>query len=506
MKSFLAKHAGDIVGVLSGWDRAVFRGTLRLIANVSGMGYYLWRCQVLLKDFSEHAKGLTRMLTEGAAGQAERLGRPNEYLVSSREDKEEVALRFAQRDGIERGLICLLRCVETCKTYEIHRSRERRKLELRLVTGKCQHLYRYWIDPFFGFMGARIQTWFPFTIHLWFNGREWLARRLDAAGIKYRRADNCFTWIEDFDRAQRLMDRLGKTDWPAQFDRLARLLNPVHGRMFASFPMSYYWSAHQTEWATDLAFRSPEALAAIFPQLAYGAIVGFSCRDALRFLGRRPNIDGTEDVTASYRVRPEGIRVKHEAAGNSAKLYDKAGQVLRAECTVNRHRQYRVYRQSERDPRGPKKWLPMRKGVADLYARSRISQGVNERYLEALAQVDTTERVETIVGPVCQRRNGARALKPWSEQDQALLQTVSTCGLAGDFRNRDLAVLLYPAADHLQVSAKVTYRLRLLRAHGLIQRLPNTRRYRITTAGARIIATIFLTQKATANQLAQAAA
>jgi hypothetical protein len=301
------------------------------------------------------------------------------------------------------------------------------------------------------------------------------------------------------------MDRLGKTDWPRQFDRLARGLNPAHGGMFAGCPMSYYWSAHQTEWATDLAFRSREALAGIFPQLAYGAIVGFSCRDALRFLGKSVNIKAAE-VSASYRVRPEGIRVKHEVNGNSAKLYDKAGQVLRAENTINRHREYRVYRQSERKPRGPKKWLPMRKGVADLHARSRISQGVNERYLEALAQVDTTERVETVVGPVCKPKHGARALRPWSEQDQALLQAVSTCGLAGDFRNRDLAAQLYPKTERRQVSAKVTYRLRLLRAHGIIQRLPNTRRYRITTNGARIIATIFLTQKATAKQLAQAAA
>ena len=124
----------------------------------------------------------------------------------------------------------------------------------------------------------------------------------------------------------------------------------------------------------------------------------------------------------------------------------------------------------------------------------------------ALAQVDTTERVETVVGPVCKPKNGARALRPWSEQDQALLQAVSTCGLAGDFRNRDMAAQLYPKTECRQVSAKVTYRLRLLRAHGIIQRLPNTRRYRITTKGARIIATIFLTQKATAKQLAQTAA
>jgi hypothetical protein len=506
MKSFLEKHARDIIGVLNGWDRAVFRGTLRLVANVAGMRQYLWQCQVLLKEFTEHAKVLTGMLLDSSAAQIQRSGRHDQYLASSRERKEDIAREIAKRDGIDRGLICRLRCVEPCMTYEIHRNRERKELELQMVPGRCLHLYQYWVDPFFGFMGGRIQTWFPFTVHLWFNGREWLARQMDAAGIEYERADNCFTWIEGFERAQKLMDRLGQTNWPVQFDRLARLLNRAHRRMFAAFPMSYYWSAHQTEWATDLAFRSPEALASIFPQLARGAIVAFSCRDALRFLGKRLKIDKTGDVTASYLVRPEGIRVKHSAGGNSVKLYDKAGQVLRAECTINQHRQYRVYRRPESSPRGPKKWLPMRKGVADLHARSRISQGVNVRYLEALAQLDTTERVEDIVGPVCKSKNGSRPLKPWSEQDQALLQAVSVCGLAGDFRNRDLARQLYPEDNSRQVSSKVTYRLRLLRAHGLIHRLPNTRRYRITTAGARIIATIFLTQKATAKQLSQAAA
>jgi len=79
-------------------------------------------------------------------------------------------------------------------------------------------------------------------------------------------------------------------------------------------------------------------------------------------------------------------------------------------------------------------------------------------------------------------------------------------GAAGDFRNRDIAKRLYPNQPAQEVSSKVTYLLRLLREHKIIRRLPGTRRYRLRPQGAKIIATILLTQKATTEQLNRAAA
>jgi hypothetical protein len=115
-----------------------------------------------------------------------------------------------------------------------------------------------------------------------------------------------------------------------------------------------------------------------------------------------------------------------------------------------------------------------------------------------------------VVRPICRRHRSKgqsiRALQPWSEPDQHLLAAVAACGLAGDFRNRDIAARLYPTRPAKEVSSKVTYRLRLLREHKIIRRLPNTRKYRLTPNGAKIIATIFLTQNATTQQLNKAAA
>jgi hypothetical protein len=510
MNAFIEKHSKSIIGVLSGWDRIVFRGTLRLVANLAGMYAYLAHRRILMKDFKEYAQRKTAKLIEASVAKAEQGGRPNRYLPSARTDKEQIALDIASRDGVQEGLICILRTVEPCMTYQLHRNRQRKTLDLTLFHGKCMHLYHYWYDAYFGFMGARIQTWFPFAIQMWMNGREWLAKRMDQEALAYRRYDNCFPWIADFPRAQELMDQLHSTDWAWQFDRIARFLNPAHETMFAGFPLHYYWTSHQTEWATDIAFRDPQVLAGIYPQLVRGSMIAFGSRDVLRFLGNRFDRRSRDDVTSSYRDRPEGIRVKHQARANSVKTYDKAGSILRTECTINNHRAFSVYRPSERDPQGPKKRLLMSKGIADLYARSQVSGHVNDRYLEALATLDTSERVQEVIRPICCRHksNGKsiRALRPWAEPDQQLLAAVAACGLAGDFRNRDIAARLYPNRPAKEVSSKVTYLLRLLREHKIIRRLPNTRKYRLTPNGAKIIATVFLTQNATTQQLNKAAA
>jgi hypothetical protein len=98
-------------------------------------------------------------------------------------------------DWIEQGLICILTAVEPCLSYGIIRNREAQHLQLRPRHRKCLYLYHYQIHPIFCFMHARIQTWFPFAVQICLNGREWLARAMDAAGLGYVRRDNCFTWL-----------------------------------------------------------------------------------------------------------------------------------------------------------------------------------------------------------------------------------------------------------------------------------------------------------------------
>ena len=103
------------------------------------------------------------------------------------------------------------------------------------------------------------------------NGRTWLARRMDRAGTRYQQQDNCFPWVADGEQAQRLMDTQLQANWPELLDRIANGLNPIHDEIFRRFPLPYYWSTYQSEWATDVVFRKAEDLKRLYPLFVHHA-------------------------------------------------------------------------------------------------------------------------------------------------------------------------------------------------------------------------------------------
>lgn len=512
MDAFVSRYAKHIDGTLEGFDRLVFRGSLRMLCYAEGFAAFLSLAGILLKAFGDRAQAMTQRIKEASLVEAQRLGRPVEYLPSAAIRKEDKARAIAQRDGVTEGLVCVLKSLEPCMGADIHRDRAAKKLRPVLRPRKCLHLYHYWIDPVFGWMNARIQTWFPFSIQICMNGREWLARRLDEEGIGYRKIDNAFVRLDDPARAQALMDRMLRTDWPAALDAVAARLNPAHGELFAAAPQTYYWTAHQSEWATDILFRSRAALASIYPALTRGAIVCFRSPDVMRFLGRKLHGRFAGEVVSDYKDRAEGVRVKHRGAGNSVKMYDKHGVILRAETTINIAKEIKVYRPAEGDPGGEKSWRPMRKGIADLHRRAEVSGRCNRRYLDALATLDTSTPLGKLAGKVCERTRwkgrGVRGLRPWTKADRALLAAVSggEFELSG-FRNRDIAAILYPSAKgDRRVCGRVTRQLRMLRAHGLIGKISRTHRYRLSAKGRQIVSALLRAQEVSLEQLNKAAA
>ncbi len=90
------------------------------------------------------------------------------------------------------------------------------------------------------------------------------------------------------------------------------------------------------------------------------------------------------------------MRIKHSVNGNSVKLYDKTF-VLRAETTIHRGGEFRVYRRKEGDSKGKKSWCVLRGGVADLHRRAEISERAAERYLDALAGVDEQTTLQELL-------------------------------------------------------------------------------------------------------------
>lgn len=517
MLSFIQRHARKVIGVLSGFDRLRLRGTLRWFANVRGLKNFLWVKQVRLTEFKDYAREVTTEVRQAAEELAAQAGQKVHYLSSSVIRKEQYAREVARQAGVTEGLLAVLSCVEPCRTYKVGRNAQAKRLELRNVRGKCLHYYFYYQDPVLGFLHLRLQTWFPFTIHACLNGREWLARQMDAAGLGYVRRENCFLDVADPIRAQKLLDEQLRVDWTGLLAGFADRIHPTRARRFAETPVEYYWSADESEWATDVMFRSPKDLADVYPRLIRHGIQTFSSGDVMRFLGRKTPAHGgvnghfLGEVVSDLKTRPEGLRLKHRLNHNSIKMYDKQGSVLRVETTINDVRDMKVYRPKEGDPGGDLDWRKLRKGVSDLHRRCQVSQAANERYLESLAAVDETTPLGELASPLCRpvqwQGRRVRGLNPFAADDLRLLEAVNRGEFAiNGFRNKDLRPLLLgtaqvPTAEVRRQSAKITRLLRLLRAHGLIHKVPKTHRYVLSPAGRLKITTLLMARSADTAKL-----
>jgi len=520
--SFIQKHSACVIGFLSGFDRLRLRGTLRQLYCPQVMEAYLNACHILIKDFGQLVERTTVAVKNKAKALAEKLGRPFCFVSSSQISKEDLVRKIAAKDKITEGLIAVLNAVEPCQSFQVIGNRQTKLIELKVTTRKCSHLYFYYDHARFGFMHLRLQTWFPFQVNLCLNGRHWLARQLDQAGIAYQKKENTFLRIADLQRAQSLMEEQLQTDWPKELGKILKEVHPLQRQICRPLGLQYYWSASESEYATDVMFQDAASLARLYPGFVQHAISSFSSPDVMRFLGRRVPVSTGKvpghfkgEIISDAKHRPEGVRVKHSLMGNSIKFYDKQGSVLRVETTIVRPQEFKSYRRPEGQPRQKKRWLTLRRGLGDMARRAEVSRKANERYLEALAATGGTVPLIQWVGsvgkPVIKQGQRYRALNPWAPQDGRLMELVNQGQFAiNGFRNSDLQRAYFTQRARPDQKTKRTAwmsrRLRLFRAHGLIQKITGTHRYVLTKKGRTTITALLAARNADVEQLTKMAA
>jgi hypothetical protein len=489
MQAFLDRHRQKIIGVLHGYDRLLFRGCLRSISYPNGLGNFLAAHGVRYAQFGVFAQQLSDQLKAHASKIAQESGRPYEYLQAGTRNKEQIALQIAQRDRISQGLICVLRCVEVCKSFGVQREGKEGKFHFARQSRKCLFFYFYYMDRDFGLMHIRLQSWLPFDIQICVNGREWLARQMARAGIGFEQRDNCFVRIDDLPRAQKMMEQLEKRKWAGLLSAMARRVNPLPRKLNL---FGYYWSVRESEYATDILFRDQASLASIYPHLVDHALRRFSCHDVMKFLGRRTNACFNGEASTNIRYRAEGMRIKHWIEENSMKMYDKQLSVLRVETTLNNVRRFKVRRCTLRRGKRAMHWIPMRKGIMDLPRRTQVCRAANQRYLQALGVVGEQSPTRQLLDPlsrrITQKGRPYRALRPVSPEEASVFAVVmdGRYHLKG-FTNAHLRQALLPhekdAQQRRRQSGRITRILRLLRAHGLVRKVSHTRSYRVTDRG-----------------------
>jgi nucleotide-binding universal stress UspA family protein len=168
-------------------------------------------------------------------------------------------------------------------------------------------------------------------------------------------------------QAQRRADGFASVDWVRVLGRYARQINPLLGGLLS--PMRYYWVTSQSEYSTDVLFRSRTDLEELFPRLLQ---YYFEARDVMSFLGRKLNGNFQGDLVTDqldFSQLPRRLparRVKHRMKRNWIKMYNKEGSVLRVETVINQPDEFRIRRRVRRQGRHVTAWVPVRKGVAFL--------------------------------------------------------------------------------------------------------------------------------------------
>ena len=419
-------------------------------------------------------------MRDGAAALAAEAGVTIEHIAKSHIRKEEVIARVLDARGDHPGLVHILSAMEACDSYRPWHDKATGRTFVRPDSGKCLHYYFYFIDAAFGLVYLRVPTWAPFRLQFYCNGHNWLARKLAAEGGGFTMADNAFTRIDDWQRAQQLADSLSPDALHWTLDRYAEQCCPVA----EVFGQPYHWSLMQVEYATDLAFRSAATLGPLYDQLIRQTVLSVKAEQVASFLGRQITPQLAQEIGSQFSTRIEGTCVKHRFGKASVKMYDKFAVVLRIETTTNDVSFFKHHRKVEHRDRPPTRALAaVKKSIYSLIDLREILLACNRRYLAHLSALDDfsagVRAIDRLTKPRAVDGKSVKGIDFFSPTDKAMLEALQNpkVNIAG-VRRADLLATLGLFSPH-----RLSRHLRRFRDLGVIKRVTGTYRYYLTKAG-----------------------
>jgi hypothetical protein len=516
MDTLLHRFGSLVKGVITGFDRIVFKGQIRPILFALGMQNFLGAHGVLNKDYKDWVTNQSKKIIEHADKYSQDVfGHKAVYISSLHVRKEELAHEQKKKLGIDSGLVGIWSCVESCDSFKSAFDVTTPHPKLIAYKSRCKHLYFYYDHSEYGFMSIRLQTWAPYDIQIALNGREWLRRQLDKKGCSYIISENKFLHIDDYELAQQLLDSQEDVKWEEMLGEFVPLVFPSMSQLLEE-GLDYYWTLWQSERAKDYIFDSPQSLYPHINDLLRHAFLTGTSDRVLRYMGRPVNAAGQPhsrsnlELLSRVNLWYEGMRIRHWVDKNSLKLYNEQN-VLRVEMTMNNPGKFLVYRHAEgQDKSEAKKLMPMRKGVADIKVRAQVSDDRINSFTEHLATFENKTPVRELMSSVLQpftlKGKRIRSLDITGKDREFLLSISDPIFDVSHITNKQLQAKLcfLPWAKGMtqkQLSSKISRHLRLLRDHGLIKKVPNQHKYSLTKKGREITTALNVMLSASTNDL-----
>jgi hypothetical protein len=494
---FITKYNNDIIGIISCFDRQLYSGSLIQLTYPKGLERHLRANHILLKDFKQYAISLATELKQNAYRLAEQNNAKFIYLKDSKHSNEELVKAIIDQRGTNPGLIAVITNLETDYGFDIQGSRVTNKIELKARRRKCLHIYFYFIDEDYGLCYFRVQTYFPFKVQVYCNGHEKLALDMQKAKIEYTKADNCFSWITNVNKAQELADKINISSFHSKLDYWTNEYVPILKRLSQMWIMKYHWSIKQVEYSTDIIFQSEERLNLLYQQLLNYCNNTVIPEDVMSFLGKRFSGKQSGRIQTSCKRTYKGFRIKHQCGFLSIKMYNKAGNVLRIELTVNDVTQLRVYRNvHHKDGSVTKEQAQMEKSIYSLVHIIRFGKADTNRYLDFLSKMEDNSKAISQLSEFTNRKTlnnrNYRGFNPLNEQELLIFQVLLNGALiANGFTSKHLKKYLSQYVKEQWTTSKISRLLKRLIVFNLIKRLKKSYKYFLTETG-RIIITMFL--------------
>ena len=399
--------------------------------------------------------------------------------------KEEVVRPYYGKLGPQEGVACVLTSLETTRTfisYTPQRTpRSGDENYRRIETGRKRFLHLYWYvwDPVMGPMSLRVATYLPFTVTCYLNGHHFVSERLRQAGVALYQRDNAILSVADPVALQAAADALTPSVLQARCDYWAAKLAPQFSPAErAAVDLRYRYSLAQIELATDVIFAEPSPLRPLFRRaVELGLLTGGADRTAHLF-GRQITARYGGKLQTVLDRRNEGHPVLRSYYQTSfVKQYEKAETLLRTETCINDPYHLNVGRRLENLPK----------------LVTRMAE-TNQRFLDAQAEllactVDQGE-LARLAQPV---QVGQRRVPGIRLHDDRLIRLLDGLLHPGSFvagwTSRDVLARLLERHRLTETDYRLTqlrYDLGKLRAHGLVERIGRTRRYRLTARGLKL--------------------
>jgi hypothetical protein len=479
------RYKDQIAGILSCYDRIIIQGTVPGWCYASGMTDYLYKHDIKIFDYPNWAQPLRETLRQNMEQLAAESAIEIEFVRSRKSfRKEDRVKEVLHNRGEHPGVVCILSAMEPCGTYKPWHNKKTHKTYLKPDDGKCLHYYVYFVDKDLGLCSLRVPTWCPFRLQFYCNGHSVLARQMSQHNIEYRVLDNAFSWIADFDRAQKLADGFRAESLHRKLDQFAERYCPV----LKQFELNYHWSLDQVEFATDIVFQRQSDLQAIYERLTRTAIHTVKPDNIATFLGRKLNGNYQDEMGNRFNTRIQGTRIKHTMGPVSIKMYDKFRLILRIETTVVNVSFFKHYREVEhKDGTRSMAWAEMKKSIYSLAPLRELLLAANRRYLEFISSIEDdragTDKLNKISQPIEDNDRSYRGFNFFDPQDEALFELLASgqFNISG-FQSKDLRRRILGTT-----TSQISRLMKRLRTHGLVKKIGRTYKYYITGLGKQII-------------------